>query len=147
MTEEDKSPSSPCVARYLHTLEQLLQAPPTDLSLMLTYAADLVAEAVRADKVDAFLYQAPRDSLVAVGKSTQPLSRLQQRSGLDVLPISNGGRAVFVYKNAQTFSSGELERDPHEVLGVKEVLRVRSIVGVPLQVGGTVRGVLMIASQ
>jgi hypothetical protein len=45
-----------------------------------------------ADKVDAFLYDASRDSLVAVGVSTQPLSALEKRFGVDGLPVSNGGR-------------------------------------------------------
>jgi len=57
-----------------------------------------VAEATGADKIDAFIYDPTRDSLVAVGTSTQPLSARQRQLGLDVLPVSNGGRVVHVFK-------------------------------------------------
>ena len=76
---------------------------------------DLVAAATGADKIDAFLYDAARDSLVAVGTSTQPLSALQRQHGLDVLQIANGGRVVHVFKTGQTFVSGRLDQDMEEL--------------------------------
>jgi signal transduction histidine kinase len=130
----------------LDLLEALLRIPATDLKSTLTHASDLVAGATGADKVDSFMYDPSRDSLVAIGTSTQPLSMLQRQLGLDVLQLSNGGRVVHVYKTGETFVSGHLDQDPEELRGVKEGLRIRSKVGVPLDIGGTRRGMMMVCS-
>ena len=132
--------------RLLETLERLLEIPAADLKVALTQACDVVAKATGADKVDAFLYDAPRDSLHAVGTSTQPLSSQQRKLGLDVLPLSNGGRVVHVYQTGQTFVTGRLEQDAEELRGVKEALGIRSQLGVPLDIGGRRRGMMMLAS-
>ncbi len=132
--------------RLLDTLERLLQSPAADLQIALSHAADAVAEALRADKVDAFLYDPSRDSLVAVGTSNQPLSALQRRLGLDVLPLTNGGRVVHVFKTGATFVSGHLDQDMEELRGVREGMGIKSKVGVPLHVNGERRGMVMIAS-
>jgi signal transduction histidine kinase len=133
--------------RQLTLLEALLRLPAGDLRSTLSHVADLIAGATGADKIDAFLYDPARDSLVAVGTSTQPLSALQRQHGLDVLPLANGGRTVSVYRGGQTFVSGELEKDDQELRGITEVLGVRSALGVPLEVGGERRGMLMVCSQ
>ena len=133
--------------RQLTLLEALLRLPAGDLRSTLSHVADLIAEATGADKIDAFLYDPERDSLVAMGSSTQPLSALQRQHGLDVLPLANGGRTVRVYRDGQTFVSGEIENDAQELRGIKEVLGVRSALGVPLEVGGERRGMLMVCSQ
>jgi two-component system OmpR family sensor kinase len=130
----------------LQTLERLLDLPTGDLKVALSYATDVVADALRADKVDAFLYDSSRDSLVAIGTSNQPLSALQRKVGLDVLPVANGGRVVQVFKTGETFVTGHLEQDPEELKGVKEALGIRSKIGVPLNVGESRRGMMMIAS-
>lgn len=132
--------------RHLETLERLLDVPAADLKVALAYAADRVAEALHADKVDAFLYDPSRDSLVALGSSNQPLSASQRRHGLDILPVSNGGRVVWVYQTGKTFVTGDLQSDADELRGVKEALHIRSKIGVPLEVGGVRRGMMMIAS-
>jgi signal transduction histidine kinase len=133
--------------RQLKLLESLLRLPAGDLRSTLSHVADLIAEATGADKIDAFLYDPERDSLVAMGSSTQPLSALQRQHGLDVLPLANGGRTVSVYRDGQTFVSGEIDKDEQELRGIKEVLGVRSALGVPLEVGGERRGMLMVCSQ
>jgi two-component system, OmpR family, sensor kinase len=133
-------------ARYLETIERLLELPSADLKTTLTHASDLVARATGADKVDAFLYDPSRDSLVAV-TSNQPLSALQRKLGLDVLPVSNGGRVVHVYTTGDTFVTGRLDEDQEELRGVKEGLGIRSKIGVPLTVAGSRRGTMMLASQ
>jgi two-component system OmpR family sensor kinase len=130
----------------VQTLERLLALPAADLRLTLSQASDIIAAALDADKVDAFLYDQSRDSLVALGTSNQPLSSLQKQHGLDVLQVSNGGRVVHVFKTGETFLNGHLDRDPHELRGVKEALGIRSKLGVPLQVGEARRGMVMIAS-
>jgi two-component system, OmpR family, sensor kinase len=133
--------------RVQDTLERLFEIPVTDLHTALSDACDVMARAFGADKVDAFMYEPTRDSLIALGSSHQPLSARQKRHGLDVMPLSNGGRVVHVYTTAETFLSGRLDQDPEELRGVKEVLEVRSMLGVPLHVGGTLRGALVLASQ
>ncbi|HVE82843.1 MAG TPA: GAF domain-containing protein, partial [Myxococcales bacterium] len=133
--------------RALETLEKLLEMPASTLDVALSRACDLVARALAADKVDAFMHDPTRESLVALGTSTQPLSALERRVGLDVLQIANGGRVVQVFLTGQTFVTGRLDEDLEELRGVRETLRIRSKLGVPLEVGGAKRGVLMIASQ
>lgn len=132
--------------RELHVLEGLLRIPSGGVQATLSHISDLVAAATGADKIDAFLYDQARDSLVAVGTSTQPLSMLQRQLGLDVLQISNGGRVVYVYKTGETYVTGQLQQDAEELKGVKEGLRIQSKVGVPLNIGGQRRGMMMVAS-
>ena len=140
----DQKTASP--QRFLEVLEALLRLPAADLATTLNHVANLVAEATGADKIDAFIYDPTRDSLVAVGTSTQPLSARQRQLGLDVLPVSNGGRVVHVFKTGETFMTGQLERDMTELPGVREALKIRSKLGVPLDIGGERRGMMMIAS-
>jgi two-component system, OmpR family, sensor kinase len=130
----------------LQTLERMLELPAENLTVALMHATDLIAAALDADKVDAFLYEAAKDRLVAIGSSAQPLSELQRQHGLDVLPVANGGRVVWVYKSGQNFLTGHLETDDEELRGIKETLKIRSKVGVPLRVGGEIRGMVMVAS-
>jgi signal transduction histidine kinase len=144
---DEPEAGSPTARRYLETLEQLLELPGADLKTTLIHACDLVAAATGSDKVDAFLYDPTRDSLVAVGTSSQPLSMRQRQLGLDVLPVSNGGRAVHVYRSGRTFITGRLDEDPEEIRGIKEGLGIRSKLGVPLVVAGARRGMMMLASQ
>lgn len=131
----------------LDTLQRLLEIPAADLKVALSQACDAVAAAVNADKVDAFIYDPQTDCLVALGTSTQPLSAKQRRLGLNVLQVSNGGRVVHVYQTGETFVTGHLEDDAEELRGIRDALGVRSTIGVPLEVGGNRRGVMMIASQ
>jgi two-component system, OmpR family, sensor kinase len=127
--------------------ERFLQLPTGNLELALSGAADLIAKELGADKVDAFLHDPERSSLVAIGSSHQPLSALQKKSGLDVLPIANGGRVVQVFQSGEPHVSGATDRDEEEVRGIREVLGVRSQIGVALELGGKPVGVLAAASQ
>lgn len=133
--------------RQLTLLEALLRLPAGDLRSTLSHVADLIADATQADKIDAFLYDPERDSLVAIGTSTQPLSALQRQHGLDVLPLANGGRTVGIYRTGETYVNGDVGEDEQELRGIREVLGVRSALGVPLEVGGERRGMLMLASR
>jgi len=132
--------------RYLSTLQKLLQILAANLKTALTHAANAVSEALGADKVDAFLYDDTRDSLVAMGTSTQPLSNLQKKLGLDVLPLSNGGRVVWVYRTGEKYRVGDSLKDPEELRGVREGLGIRAQIGVVLEVATQRRGMLMVAS-
>jgi two-component system, OmpR family, sensor kinase len=133
--------------RYLRTVQRLLEIPAANLETALTHASDAVADALAADKVDAFLYDETRDSLCALGVSTQPLSNLQRRLGLDVLPVSNGGSVVAVYVSGEPLVVADLREMEDELRGVKEGLNARSQIAVPLLVGGKRRGVLAVVSQ
>jgi signal transduction histidine kinase len=64
-----------------------------------------------------------------------------------VLPVSNGGRSIGVFRTGETYLSGRVHEDPEEVPGIREALKVRSAIGVPLEIGGGRRGMLMLASQ
>lgn len=132
--------------RLLDVLEQLLQLPGGDLKATLSHVSDVIAGSSGADKVDAFLYDKKRDTLVAVGSSTQPLSQLQREHGLDVLPVSNGGRVVHVFQTGKPFLSGRIDQDPDELPGIKHALKIKSKLGVPLEIGGERRGMIMLAS-
>jgi two-component system OmpR family sensor kinase len=127
-------------------LQRLLAIDSPTLSGALTQAASVVAEVLRADKVDAFIYEASRDSLVAIGASDQPLSVKQRKLGLDVVRISQGGRSVQVFKSGTTYFNNHVETDLEESLGVRVALEIRSEMGVPLMVGDRRRGMMMVAS-
>jgi signal transduction histidine kinase len=139
-------PSRSDYERHLSTLQRLLEIPATDLKSALTHASDALAAAVRADKVDAFILDPARDSLVAVGTSTQPLSVLERQLGLDVLPLSNGGTTVDVFRGGRIFHSGNLVADEGELRGIREGLKVQSIVAVPLEIESRRRGIVLVSS-
>ena len=132
--------------KLLDVLEQLLELPGGDMKSTLSRVSDVIARSSGADKVDAFLYDETRDSLVAVGSSTQAMSQLQRQLGLDVLPVSNGGCTVSVYQTGRTYLSGAVDQNMDELRGLREGLKIRSEIGVPLEVGGGRRGMIMLAS-
>jgi len=132
--------------RLLRTLEKLLNIPAADSENALSHACNAVGEALQADKVDAFLYDDSRDCLVALGTSATALSTLQKKLGLDILQVSNGGRVVDVFQSGKTFVTGNLLEDREELRGVKEGLKIQSKIGIPLEIGGKRKGMMMIAS-
>jgi two-component system OmpR family sensor kinase len=131
----------------LDLLQRLLAIDSGTLAMALTEASSVVAEVLHADKVDAFLYDPSRDSLVAVGASAQPLSEKQRQLGLDVLPLVNGGRSVEVFRTGRNYFNNHVEADLEEVRGLREALGIRSEIGVPLSIGQQCRGMVMVASQ
>ena len=128
------------------TLERLLALDAIELDAALNQAAQIVAEALGADKVDAFLYEAQTESLVAHGTSDTPMGRRQHEIGLHRLPLANGGRAAMVYRSGEGHADGHVDEDPSELEGIKIALGVRSAVLCPLDVAGERRGVLSAAS-
>lgn len=133
--------------RLLTLLERLLAIEATDLESALTAAADVVAQALGADKTDCFLLDSPRDTLVAVGTSRTAMGRRQRAIGMDRLPLANGGRTVEVFKTNRSHATGRADLDPLELQGVVQALGVRSTLNVPLAVDGQPRGVLTVASE
>ena len=132
--------------RLLSTLERLLELDATELRPTLNQASQLVTETLNADKVDAFLYEAATESLVALGTSDTPMGRHQQAIGMDRLPLANGGRSVEVFRTGRCYLSGQVDQDPDELKGVKEGLGVRSLINCPLTVASERRGVLQAVS-
>jgi hypothetical protein len=88
--------AAPLAQRRLDVLEGWLRIPAGDLAATLSHVSDVIAAATGADKGDAFLYEAARDSLVAVGTSTQPLSALQRQwlRGADLTVASEPGKGA-----------------------------------------------------
>jgi len=61
------------------------------------HAANLVSEALGAERVDAFLHDEATATLVAVGTSANQLGQRQRAYGLDRQAIADGGRSVQVF--------------------------------------------------
>lgn len=132
--------------RLLSLLERLLAIESPDLHTALAAAADLIAETLQADKVDAFLLEPSAETLVAVGVSHTPMARKQKAIGMDRLALANGGRVVEVFRTGVAFHDGRAELDPAELPGVKDALGVRSVINTPLEIGGQRRGVLSVVT-
>ncbi len=142
----DGHSSDPGQQRLLTTLERLLMIQALEVKAALDEASQLVAEALEADKVDVFLHDPTIDSLVALGTSDTPMGRLQHGLGLATVPVANGGYAVEVYQSGESYHTGRADRDPLVPVGIWKHLGSRSIIAVPLLVGGARRGVLEIDS-
>ena len=56
-----------------------------------------------------------------------PLGRRQRALGLDRLPLSNGGRAAWVFRTGEPYMTGHADQDPEELRGIVEGLGVRSM--------------------
>jgi two-component system, OmpR family, sensor kinase len=132
--------------RLLALLEQLLDLPALALEQALTGAATAVAQWLNCDKVDVFLFDPPRTSLVALGTSQTPLGEKQKALGLDVLPIANGGRIASTYQTGHSFLTGHADQDEDEVPGIVRDLGARSIMNVTVEIAGQRRGVLSVVS-
>jgi two-component system, OmpR family, sensor kinase len=128
--------------KLLATLGQLLAIQATTVKPALDTASTLIADALGADKVDTFLYDSTKHTLVAVGTSATPMGQQQRALGLDRLPLANGGRAVEVFQTGQVYHYGQVDTDLEELRGIREGLGVRSQVCVPLAIDGVRRGVL-----
>jgi len=132
--------------RLLETLELLLAIDAATLAEALQQASDLVAEALRAEKVDAFLYEPASDSLVALGTSRTPMGQRQHELGLHRLPLANGGSPVWVFTTHSAYHTNHAHQDPWELRGLWEDLGIRSQISTPLNIGQRNRGVLQACS-
>src|SRR6266542_3670581 len=108
---------------------------------------DVLPQVFDAEKVDAFFYDEASDLLVALGTSETPLGRRQQELGLDKVPLSNGGRAVWVLKEKRPYRDGQVENDAVELVGVRRDLGVRSTIAAPILGSGRAPGVLLASSR
>lgn len=130
----------------IRILEELLSIDTIDRDQALARMSQLLAEAFGADKVDICLYQPTIESLVALGTSDTPVGRRERELGMDRLPIVNDGREVQVYQTGMTHLTGHADKDPEELVGLKQGLGIRSSMVVPLEVADERRGVLLASS-
>lgn len=130
----------------LYAAERLLSIQGADLKEVLNSVASLLGEVLGAEKIDAFMYEAPTDTLVVLGCSDTPLTRRQREIGLDRIRIAERDAIVAVFEDGRLFRTGSADRDPSVSVGVKEELGVRSILAVPLSVASETRGVLVAQS-
>lgn len=133
--------------RLLGLLQSLLDSPGLDLAQAMTAAATHVANWLDCEKVDAFLVDDARQSLVAMGTSQTPLGQLQKALGLDVLPVANGGRLVQTFVTGDSYWTGRADLDAEELPGIVRDLAVRSEINVALPIADERRGVLAVVSQ
>jgi signal transduction histidine kinase len=133
--------------RLLPLLERLFGIGPASLEVVLSECADLIGTVIESEKVDAFLYEAATESLVAIGTSHTPLAALQRRAGLNRLALANGDPMAAVYRTGESYLTGHADRDPTQPRGVIETLGVRSMVAAPIEMEGVRRGVLSLASS
>lgn len=126
----------------LGSLEQLLNERPTSTREAMTRVANVITDVVRADKVDVFLLDPQRSTLVAVGTSTTALGRRERAAGLDSLPLANAGRVARVFEDGQPYFGPDVRSDPEELTGIRGELGVRSQIIVPLNIGDARRGVI-----
>jgi two-component system, OmpR family, sensor kinase len=138
--------SSPAADRFLVTLEHLLAIRATDLDEALDEAADLVARALDADKVDAFVFEPATETLVAAGTSRTPMGDRQHAIGMARLPLANGGRTADVFKTGVPHLTGRADQDPGELRGLTEGLGIRSMMCALMGTHGQAPGVLSVAS-
>ena len=134
------------VEAVLALLERLRRVRGVDFREALQEATDVLAPAFEADKVDAFLFDASVQTLVALGTSRTPMGRRQHELGLNRLPMGRGGRIARVFQEGRPFRDGHVEADPAELIDVRRELGVRSTLAVPFQVDPDKRGVVMVSS-
>lgn len=131
----------------LETLQHLLELSATSVAETLHQTAQLVTQALGAEKVDVFLYDPGTESLIAFGTSLTPMGNKEKAIGLDRLLLANGGREVEVYLTGQHYWTGQAHHDPKMLRGMKEDLKVKSEMLVPLDVNAERRGVLLVSSR
>src|SRR5215207_9225435 len=146
MTTPDDARAFAADRRLLETLQLMLAIQEPGLGAALSRACTLVAEALRADKVDVFLYEADSEALVALGTSDTPMGHRQHQIGMNRQPIVNGGLAVRTFLSGEPYRSGRADQDPEQLRGMIEGLEVRSEMDTPLEVNGERRGILQAAS-
>ena len=140
-------PGAPKSDRLFQMLQHLLALPGTEVSETIHQTAQLVAQALQAEKVDVFLEDPERQCLVALGTSLTPMGLQEKAIGLDRISLVEGGRAVEVYRTGRPYWTGQVQHDPEELASMKETLGVRSEMLVSLSVGIERRGVLLASSS
>lgn len=134
------------VTALFYALQQLLTIEAVDLKDSLEQASDLMAQAMGADKIDAFLFEPESQTLVALGVSNTPMGRKEVQVGLDRIPVANRGRSVEVFETGEAYYTGHADQDPNVAVGIVRTLDVRSFLAVPLRVDDQIRGIMTAAA-
>jgi DNA-binding NarL/FixJ family response regulator len=129
--------------RLLAMLEALLELDAITLDDAMVQAAQRLAEALAADKVDVFLHDQESDCLVALGTSQTPMGQKEQALGLDRLAIVEGGRAVEVLQTGRSLLARHADREGSEPRALIEQLGIRSSINVALEIQNERRGVIV----
>lgn len=133
--------------RLFRLLQQLLALSATEVNEAISQTAQLIAQALQAEKVDVFLHDPESQSLKAFGISLTPMGIHERATGLDCISLEQGGRAVEVYQTGLPYLTGQAQHDPQELAGMKEELGIKSEITVPISVGTERRGVLFVSSS
>lgn len=144
--DEERSEEQDTTERLLTTLEGLLQLDVTKVTETLNAVAQVVGDALDAEKVDLFLYHPENHTLQVAGLSATPMSKREVELGLDRVAIADGGRLVEVFETGTLYETGHAEQDPEIPRGITDGLGVRSLVAAVLDVDGERRGVLQAVS-
>lgn len=140
-------PGTPKSDRLFRMLQHLLALPGTEVSETIHQTAQVVAQALQAEKVDVLLEDPISQSLVALGISQTPMGAYEKAIGLDHISLTEGGRAVEVYQTGRPYWTGQTQCDPEELAGMKDALGMKSEMLVPLSVDNQRRGVLLASSR
>lgn len=127
----------------VRALERVLVIDAVELRDALTEAADVVADELRADKVDVFVHDPASDTLVALGVSRTAMGARERAAGLDRLPVAHGGRAAAAFQSGEPFLTSDSRADPVELRGLVDRVGVRSTLMVPFQLGSEARGAVL----
>lgn len=150
MNYDELRSNDPRPDRLLTTLERLLAIEAIAVKPALKQAAQLLSDALCAEKVDIFFHEPATNSLLALGSNDSPMSQRQKALALDRLPIANGGRMVEVFSRGISFLSEYLDEDPEELRGMRisepEGMGIVSLIAARIDMRGEPRGVLMAAS-
>lgn len=132
--------------RY-YALQRLFGIEAMSLSEALDESADILAEVMSADKVDALIYDPATASLVVLGSSNTPTNGFDTPVGLVRLPCADGGHEVGVFKTGISYQSRQPQDDPSALGAVAEQLGLQSVIIVPFDMDGIRRGVLVAESS
>ena len=127
--------------RLLTMLERLLELPTNDVNSTLYQTTQLVTEVLAADKVEAFLHDTATDALVPPDVYDMPVKMRLAASGIDQLPLVNGGRIVEVFLSGVPYLSRHTDQDSDGLGGMQ------SEIATIFQVGTQHRGVLLASSS
>lgn len=134
-------------ARLLATLVRLLSLDAADPNEALSAAAQLVGEALNADKVDIFLYHPEHQTLQVAGLSHTPMSEREIAIGMDRLTLADGGRLVDVFTTGESYANGHAAQDASYRRGFTEGLGIHSVLAAAVDVGAKRRGVVQAVSR
>lgn len=115
------------------TIEELAQS-----------VVEQISEATGAEKVDIMLHSKETDEFVTLASTNTTLRQLQQKLGLDHIPLGMGGRFLQVYQSGEPFVSGKVtEADQIPLI---EQTNIQSLLVVPLQVEQERQGIMSLSS-